>query len=178
MAEIRQMLDEVQSADQRRSHQSPVSSVPPAPDEGPIGGGYDEDDDDTARFMHDKIGNAQGQEARIRQMRAHGSGASDTKKLMQKHKRKYLRKQAEDKRGTGTGATGFLFVVMVASIFTGLYTFHPYIIAQAPQTEPAMLEYVAAIDTMRANMSEQFGGLRSFIEEKVAELRGAEDDGS
>lgn len=181
MAEIRQMLDEVQHAEERRAAPPPRAepapqrssrAVPPAPADPNAAWDEDEDDDavrETENFLRERVG-AGGQEARIKQMRADGTAtAGDTKKLMAKHRRRHRMRQLDDKRGSGAGLTGFMLVVLVAGTLTGLYVFSPQISARMPESEPALRDYVTAVDSVRVGLAERITDLRAKIEEQMAE---------
>jgi predicted Zn finger-like uncharacterized protein len=189
LAEIRQMLDEVQHAEERREQEAP-RAVPPAPDaepEPPRGGrgrrgrgrrddvpdidDTDEELEATAAFLRDRIG-LSGQEGRLRSARANEDGsrtAADTRQLMDRHRRKTRQRKLQEKRGQGAGTTGFLFVIAIAAVLTGLYVFDDEIVARMPESERAMRDYVAAVDSVRVDVAEGVAKLRTLLEEQFAE---------
>lgn len=189
MAEIRQMLDAVQKAEERRPRREAARAVPPAPEEpeepepqrarGRKGQPpRDRIIDDTSAeaaeteaFLRDRVGLG-GQSNRIKQMREGGDTAAERKKLMGRHKRRTIRRQMRERSGTGSGLTGFLFVVLVAGTLTGLYQLHPLIIERLPGTRAPLLEYVAAVDSLRGGVAFEADGLIDRIQQRIAEVRG------
>ena len=187
MAEIRQMLGEVQQAEARRAGPE-ARAVPPAPEEPPARRGAarrdtvpeDEGDpeavEETEQFLRDRVG-LSGQSGRVRQAREHGRTSGDRRKLMRRHRRKTLEKQVREKRGSGAGLTGFLLVVLVAATLTGLYVLHPQIIARAPSTEPALRDYVAAVDGLRGDIAAATADIREKVAAEIEARRQEEGDG-
>jgi hypothetical protein len=92
--------------------------------------------------------------------------------LMRRHVKRSRRKQlAEKSRKSRSGfVTGFLLVALMALMLAGIYAFHPQIIARMPGTEPALREYVAAVDEMRRQVGQQYDRVRVRVLEIVEEL--------
>lgn len=186
MTEIRQMLDEVQSNDQRRGPSGPASTqgwgvtadpiAPPSPRSdvreavfGHAARPEDEDED----FLRSRMG-VGGQSGRMKATRGgSGDGPGQRKRLMSKHRRRNRKFEAEKRRGTGAGMTGFVFVLLVSGTLGGIYALAEPIAAAKPETAPALRNYVTAVDQMRAALNEQLGGLRATIEEKLEGDEGA-----
>ncbi len=192
-SEIRQMLDEVQSNENRRP-------IPPAPEQGgpatqgwgvtadPIGtpqpspevrekvfgevARYEEEDADEA-FLRSRVGVA-GQSGRLRSVRADEStdGNTSRKRLLNKHRRRNRKFEAEKKRGTGAGMTGFIFVALVAGTLFGLYALAEPIAQAMPESAPALRTYVEVVDGVRAGLAAELGDLRGIIGETAASEEG------
>lgn len=190
MAEIRQMLSEVQQTEERRDRRGGGRAVPPAPDDGGYDepdrhGAYDEYEADseelaeTESFLRDRVGLAGGQAGRMNSVRDKDgkSPKGDRKKLMGRHKRKRRKLEMQDQRGSGAGLTGFMFVFMVAGTLTGIYTFHPQLIEKQPEYAPALRQYVTAVDVMRVQVASGVTELRASIEAKIEEASKEDGEG-
>ena len=178
MADIRQMLDEVQTAERRRGE----AAQPPA--EGtqrwserdapatrdrrrPQAGAAEEEDD---FFLRDKVG-VGGQSGRLRSVRERArDGETDRRKMMERHGKRERKQEAARKRGSGWGYTGFTLVILMFAVFVGLYAFHPAIAEKYPGMAPAMADYAAAVETLRTGADAVFGDLTGFVSEKIAEF--------
>lgn len=191
MAEIRQMLDEVQSGDSRRA--APQSghaaerwgaraeAIEPPKSRadvheavfgharGPAGRADDQEDDD-GDFLRSRMGVA-GQSGRLKTARARETqedAAGSRKRLLHKHRRRNRKFEDAKRRGTGAGLTGFMLVLMVGGVLAGLYALDDRIVAAAPETEQVMRNYVAAVDGMRAGLQDRFSGIRGLIDSALA----------
>ncbi|MEM7210638.1 MAG: zinc-ribbon domain-containing protein, partial [Pseudomonadota bacterium] len=67
---------------------------------------------------------------------------TNVKKLRKNHDRKAKRKRA-DSAGSGAFLTGFLLIAIISSVMISLYLLHPQIIERLPATEKPLVEYVA-----------------------------------
>lgn len=177
MAEIRQMLDQVQAGEAARATAAPVQTRwgtkgevddPDSKREAvhrAVFGAEEEDDDDIDRaesFLRGR-NKLSGQSGRIESTRRGGKTvdeATSRRKLMHSHARRTRRYDAEKKRASGGGRTGFVLIALVAGTLFGLYTLHERIIQRLPETEPALRDYVAAVDQMRLSLQSQIGALQ------------------
>lgn len=165
MAEIRQMLDELQS-DSSAQATEPGEETPEAESAAPIPARpYEEDEyrDPLKERLAAASGGAIPGARKIKKEKDY-----DRDKLMKRHQRRYRRKKiAEAKTRPNAFTTGFMLIVMVAAIMTGVYLLHPQIIARLPQTETALLDYVAMVDSFREVVAEKMEALRVLIEETI-----------
>ncbi|MEM0923453.1 MAG: hypothetical protein AAGI13_10440, partial [Pseudomonadota bacterium] len=92
------------------------------------------------------------------------------KTMMRKHSRRARKRVAKDKRGNGLFLTGFLLVVIVASVMTALYLLGDEIIAASPESERAITDYRARIDELRVSVAGMIDQAREFF----AELLGSD----
>ena len=189
MAEIRQMLDEVQGGDGRRAAEPNYAterwgsrSIGHAPAQpradvreavfGHARGGDFEDEDES--FLRSRMGVA-GQSGRLKTVRAgeeYPEGSAARKRLMHKHRRRHRKFEDAKRRGSGAGRTGFVFVLLVAGVLTGLYAFEERIAERLPETAPALRNYATVVDGVRADLETRLGGLRGMIEESLARDEG------
>lgn len=91
----------------------------------------------------------------------------DVKSIRRKHDRKERARKRDKAAGSGAFLTGFLLVVMVVAVMIGLYVLHPAIISKLPGTEPALTEYVATIDGLRVSVAETFEKAKSWVTERT-----------
>jgi len=107
-----------------------------------------------------------------------GSGYS-TEKLRRLHEKraKKFQRQRERRKKSGGFLTGFTLVAMVTATMVGLYVLKPQIIAASPKMEPAMTEYVTAIDGYRVGLNEATAGYKDWLIERVNKLRGKAEEG-
>jgi len=201
MAEIRQMLDQVQKSDARRAAppaydepETPHAASrwtdrtrmvdPPKPRadvrEAVFGHARDEEDDEeverTESFLRERTG-VGGQSGRLKTTGRRGAatdGAQQRSRLMQKHARRHRKFEERKRRGTGAGLTGFTFVAIVGGLLVGLYALREPIADRLPSTAPPLANYVTAVDGLRAGLSERFAEIRTLIEERTT---GASDEG-
>ena len=87
----------------------------------------------------------------------------DVKSLRKKHERRERTRKREKAAGSGAFLTGFLLVVMVAALMIGLYVLHPAIISRLPAAEPALTEYVATVDGLRVSVAETFEKAKGWV---------------
>jgi len=184
MANIRQMLDEVQTAERRRAETAP----PPhsarrwgAEDEAPRRGGRRAgfgvdavvEDDEAEQFLRGRVGGAGGQSGRMKALRERGRDSdSDRRRLMDRHSRRERRQKDIQRRGSGSGYTGFTLVVLVSLVFVGLYALEPQISARMPEAQPALANYVAAVEVLRGQMAEGYSAVAGMISEQIAAVQG------
>lgn len=91
----------------------------------------------------------------------------DVKSIRRKHDRRERSRKRDKAAGSGAFLTGFLLVVMVVAVMIGLYVLHPAIISKLPGTEPALTEYVATIDGLRVSVAETFDKAKSWVTERA-----------
>ncbi|GMG82832.1 hypothetical protein LNKW23_20450 [Paralimibaculum aggregatum] len=191
MSEIRQMLNEVQGNETRRGVPQAPEEGARQDTSGwgvtadPIGGGQpvredvreavfgharrEDGADEDEEMLRSRLG-VGGQSSRLRSVRAketQGETRGARKRLMNKHRRRNRKFEAEKRRGTGAGLTGFMLVVLVAGTLTGLYALAGPIAAAHPETAPVLRNYVTVVDGMRAGLNETLAGLRGAIEERI-----------
>ena len=180
MADIRQMLDEVQTAEQRRSQtaQPPAEGTQrwsgrdeaPARERRPAAAPAEAEEDDF--FLRDKVG-VGGQSGRLRTVRERArDGQTDRSKLMERHEKRDRRRDEARKRGSGWGYTGFMLAILMFAVFTGIYAFHPAIAEQYPTFAPAMADYAAAVELLRGEAGTLYGTVSDFVGEQIAGLGG------
>ena len=180
MSDIRQMLDEVQSTEQRRAEQAR------GPGEGAQrwsagepDGGRDRrrpptstrasSEEDEELFLRDKVG-VGGQSARMRSVRERArDGEAERGRLMTRHSARQRREEAVRRRGSGWGYTGFTLVLLVAAVFVGLYALHPALMERYPETRAALTNYAAAVDTLRGQAGEIYGRVSELVAEQLGE---------
>lgn len=170
MAKIREMLDEVQNAERRRA-------VPPAPSErdhaaerwsGESAPPLETrtrpravDIDDEVESLRDAVGQSSGRSSDMRD--------TDTsrERMMRSHTQRYEEQEERSRRRSGAGYTAFLLVVLVSAVLIGLYALHPQIIARAPAFEPALTNYVAAVESLRADLESGYQMVAGMIAEQT-----------
>lgn len=182
MAEIRQMLNEVQSAENARAAQPPPpgpspmreppersGAVPPAPEPGPSQSRADEEQD----FLRQRM-SVSGQSGRMATIRDEAEGAPryDRERMLGTHTKRQRRRELAEHQGSGAFRTGFLLVVLVAGLLVGLYVLQPQLSDKMPGAAPALAEYVDAVDSMRLSLAEQFEQLRAKIDSVAGEEEG------
>ncbi|MGF1501103.1 MAG: zinc-ribbon domain-containing protein [Paracoccaceae bacterium] len=203
-AGIREVLDDVQSAEDKRKSKARAAppAIPPAPEEPPQpakrwstdkreeraerggrkrrGRGRNaepasKEAADSEAFLRERMGMT-GQSGRLKAVRgADGKAAeTDRRRLMGSHETRLRRKVEQERRGTGAGLTAFVLVGLFAGTLTGLYAFSPQIVAAAPETEAAMRDYVAVVDQVRLMIGEQYQSIRTSIDEG---LEAAQEEG-
>lgn len=188
MAEIRQMLDEVQGG-ARQPEPNPRAEFGAqrwGTQEEPGGGrsradlheavfghardgAAGEDEDEDADFLRNRMG-VTGQSGRLKSVRGRqpeGDGEGARKRLMGKHRRRHRKFEESKRRGTGAGLTGFMLVVLVGGVLAGLYVLDDMIIARMPETEPALRNYVSAVDGLREDLRAGVGQLQGMIGEAM-----------
>ncbi|MEL6220899.1 MAG: zinc-ribbon domain-containing protein [Pseudomonadota bacterium] len=182
MAEIRQMLDQVQRGDERQSggfaaekwsgdEDGTVARGREDVRRAVFGQNYDDEDDEIERtesFLRDRAGRG-GQSARLRAVGSDGTretdGAGQRKRMMSKHRRRHRKFEEAKRRGTGAGLTGFVFVALVLGTLTALYTFKDQIGARIPGTQASLDTYALVVDDLRAGLQARLGGIEGSIED-------------
>lgn len=192
MAEIRQMLAEVQSEERARaamqtgSGAEPVAAPMSAPTAG-VGAAVDEADRARAR-MHEERQQAEqaSREAEKAETEARDSERefrrkidarkgrekpkrTDVKRLRRKHDRKVQRHKHQSKAGSGAFLTGFLLIAIIAATMVAMYRLSPQIVARVPAAEEPMREYVATMDRLREGASETIVNVQKWLEEKLGD---------
>jgi hypothetical protein len=181
MADIRQMLDEVQTAERRRTEATPPPAQEPAqrwdraqPEPEPDAPRQrrrppvtiDDEEEDDSR-LRERVG------ARARSVRERArDGEGDRRRMLDRHARRERRKEEAQKRGSGWGWTGFTLVVLMFGVFTFLYALHPTLIERNPGMAPALENYVAAVETLRVQMADGYDAVAGFISDKIGEAQG------
>ncbi len=199
MAEIRQMLDQVQKSDARRAAPPPNSPYeeegdahatsrwsertrrvePPRPRtdvrEAVFGHAQEDEDDEAAdrteSFLRERTGLG-GQSGRIKTTGRRGNatdGQAQRSRMMQKHARRHRKFEERKRRGTGAGLTGFTFIAIFGGLIVGLYALKDPISARVPAAAPPLENYVTALDGVREGLSERFAEIRSMIEESASD---------
>lgn len=182
LAEIREMLAEVQSEDRAQAAMSPgakpiesdTGAVPltasnaavaaAAVESGPIvDPRVSEAREREVQSMVRAEEEAFRERAERLQNRPNKAKQTDVKKLERSHKRRHARIKNAKAAGSGAFMTGLLLVVMIAAVMIALYLLHPQIIERMPGSEAALNEYVATIDSMRVSLAETFSGLRDWV---------------
>ncbi|MEM9059584.1 MAG: hypothetical protein AAGD13_03905 [Pseudomonadota bacterium] len=92
---------------------------------------------------------------------------TDVKRLRKSHERRAKRRSRESAAGSGAFLTGFLLVAIIASVMISLYLLHPQIIARVPATEKPLTEYVATVDGLRVTVAETYEGVRGWVSEQL-----------
>ena len=194
LAEIREMLAEVQSEDRaaaaiapKKPASAPVEKpkAPEPPRESLTSGVmtsasemHEVDPRIAAESQRMEEARQEEEDAAYRQRasrlqhRPQRAKATDVKKLERSHSRRIKHEKAQARAGSGAFLTGFLLVVIIAAVMILLYVAHPYIIERMPGTEAAMNNYVATIDSMRVSLAETFGGLRDWISSVLSDEEG------
>ncbi len=193
MSDIRQMLDEVQSNESRRAvppapddgattqgwgvTADPISTQRPDPSEAVREAVFSHatkprpiEDDDDGDDLRSRMGFAnrdttqRGRQSRARDASEEGQTARS--RLMSKHRRKALQVEAEKRRGTGAGMTGFTFIVMIGATLFGLYTLAEPIAIARPESAPILRNYVTVVDGMRQGLAGQLDDLGEPAEDE------------
>ncbi|MFK7943914.1 MAG: zinc-ribbon domain-containing protein [Paracoccaceae bacterium] len=87
----------------------------------------------------------------------------DVKSIRKRHDRRERTRKRAKAPGTGAFLTGFLLVVIVVAVLIGLYVLHPAIINKMPGTEQALTEYVATVDSFRVTIAETFDRAKNMV---------------
>lgn len=181
LAEIRDMLAEVQSEDRMQEQLS--QSAPDANSSGwdSAGSATEEQavsglaaataasvDDHVVERDPDEDSEIDPLRRRMEMHESKGEAAKppDVKKLRRKHDRKVRHQKHQKAAGSGAFMTGFLLVVMIAAVMIALYMLHPQIIEQMPGAENALTQYVETIDGLRISVAETFTGIVDWVVEK------------
>ncbi len=186
LAEIREMLAEVQSEERAAAALVPDDDdrtrVPPGPQTGGdarrarTGQGTAE-----AHHAQSPAGEAHRRPAPLaleddgsddtdplrRRMAMHDREAdrkqTDVERLRRRHDRRSQRQKRARDVGSGAFLTGFLLVVMIAAAMTALYMLQPQIVARMPGTQPMLDEYVRTVDGVRGNVADGYGSARDWV---------------
>ncbi len=94
---------------------------------------------------------------------------TDVKKIRRKHDRRVNQKKHAAKAGSGAFLTGFLLVAVIAATMVSLYVLTPQIVARVPEAERPMEEYRATTDRLRVGASESIAGLQEWMVEKFGD---------
>ena len=196
MAEIRQMLAEVQSEERARDALRPeaertiVSAAPAAGAAAASGLRAAEDEAEMARArlqQEREEAERAAQRARAEEEEARSGERdfrrrveekkkeprvpkkTDVKKLRRSHDRKVNRRKRAEKAGSGAFLTGFLLIAIIAATMVALYVLAPQIVERVPAAEEPMREYVATMDRLRAGASETIANLQAWFEAQFNE---------
>jgi len=101
------------------------------------------------------------------QERARAARPADVRKLRRAHDRKVSRQHRAKAAGSGAFLTGLLLVAIIAAVMIALYVLHPQIIERMPGTEAALNEYVATIDGLRVNIAETYADVRDWVAKQL-----------
>ena len=184
LAEIREMLAEVQSEDR-----AAATRAPGAADEQPANDlrRPQPDSDEAERnpepapevetfdVFSDDVSDDIDPLRRRMQMLDSGSKSDDrqrtkptnVKKLRRTHDRRAKQRQKAETAKSGAFLTGFLLVAIIASVMISLYLLHPQIIARVPAAEKPLTEYVATIDGLRVSVAETYEGISGWVSESL-----------
>lgn len=187
MAEIRQMLDQVQRGNEDDGGRDDGYATErwEAETDQPQRGredvrravfghaqddGYDDEIDRTESFLRDRAGRG-GQSGRLKAVRGDETretdGVGQRKRMMSKHRRRNRKFEEAKRRGSGAGLTGFVLVALLLGTLTGLYSFRDEISARLPEAQQPLETYAVAVDGLRADLQERFSGIRAMIDEKI-----------
>ena len=92
---------------------------------------------------------------------------TNVKKLRRSHDRRAKKRQKAETARSGAFLTGFLLVAIIASVMISLYLLHPQIIARVPAAEKPLTEYVATIDGLRVSVAETYEGISGWVTESL-----------
>lgn len=195
LAEIREMLAEVQSEDRAAATRTPslgehepaseLRRPQPDPDEGsarladrktepsPAPTAIPEVEQIDA--LSDDVGDDVDPLRRRMQMfegggkpdEKHKGKPTNVKKLRRSHDRRAKERQKAETAKSGAFLTGFLLVAIIASVMISLYLLHPQIIARVPAAEKPLTEYVATIDGLRVSVAETYEGISGWVTESL-----------
>ena len=192
LAEIREMLAEVQSEDRAAAALTPepVVAAPKAPKPAapvvptesltaPIMAAASERQAPDPRMQEDA---RRAEESRIAeeeeayrdraarlQNKPEKAKPTDVKKLQRSHDRRIKREKAAAKAGSGAFLTGLLLVAIIAAVMISLYVLHPQIIQRMPGSEAALTEYVSTIDSMRVSLAETVDGVQNWVSSRFGD---------
>lgn len=190
MAEIRQMLAEVQSEERPGSEQHPVPGAAPAAaaaSSASVSPAADEAERARARLQAEREQAEQSaRKAEQAEVEARESERdfrrrldqkqdrkkakpTDVKRLRRKHDRKVSRHKRAAKAGSGAFLTGFLLIAIIAASMLAMYRLEPQIVARMPSAEQPMREYVATMDRLREGASETVANAQKWIQSKLGE---------
>ena len=168
MAEIRQMLDEVQDPSKAPPPEPDVTRLAPAPAPEPVvepepnpAPAPAPTDLETREYV-DPL------RAKLAQQGSSRKGRRDDRRaLMREHGRKVRRRKSREAAGSGAFLTGFLLLVLIAAIMTVLYTMKEPIKEKFPWSVAAMDQYAATIDNLHASVSEGYTALTEYVGKKL-----------
>lgn len=192
LAEIREMLAEVQTEAQVSNTKAPAAPEAPeaprertnAPDTGPRDEAralFDEPADRrpslNEEIHHDPTPDSDPDTQAIdplrRRMEMQQKDArkdakqTDMRRLRRRHERRERQRTRANAAGSGAFLTGFLLIVMVAAVMVALYMLKPQIVERLPGMEPAMAEYVETIDGVRVSVAETFENVKGWFVEQT-----------
>lgn len=178
MAEIRRMLDELQTprhggdspapASPGISGFTPAGTPPPAaapkrPAPPPVS------DDPYVDPLREKLLQHDSRSKTGKPTEGHGN--YDPTRLVKRHVRRNRRRMVAEEQRNSSGAflTGITLTTMVAGAMMLIYAFHAEIAARVPGSGPAMDQYVAVIDGWRGVASEHYAALREKIDQIITD---------
>jgi len=88
---------------------------------------------------------------------------TDVQKLRKRHDRRVRRQQRAGEVRSGAFLTGFLLIVMIGAVMTAIYMLQPQIVARMPGTEPMLREYVETVDGLRGQFAESYESARIWL---------------
>lgn len=88
---------------------------------------------------------------------------TDVEKLRKRHDRRVRRQQRAGEVRSGAFLTGFLLIVMIAAVMTAIYMLQPQIVSRMPGTGPMLDEYVSTVDGLRVEVAEGFESARDWL---------------
>lgn len=191
LAEIREMLAEVQSEDRAAATRTPTladeapandlrrpqpdsdESAPrhaeraPEPPEIPEAETFDPLSDDVGDHVDPLRQRMQMLDNKSKSGDKQGTKPTNVKKLRRTHDRRAKQRQKAESARSGAFLTGFLLVAIIASVMIALYLLHPQIIARVPAAEKPLTEYVATIDGLRVSVAETYEGITGWVSESL-----------
>ncbi|MEO1491701.1 MAG: zinc-ribbon domain-containing protein [Pseudomonadota bacterium] len=105
----------------------------------------------------------------IADVRAMAPKPPDPKRLRRAHDRKETKRRRRESAGSGAFLTCFLLVVMIAAVMISLYLLHQPIIEKVPSLGAPLTEYVATVDEWRVGIAETFDGLAGWVTDRLGE---------
>ena len=88
---------------------------------------------------------------------------TDVEKLRKRHDRRVRRQQRAGEVRSGAFLTGFLLIVMIGAVMTAIYMLQPQIVARMPGTGPMLEEYVETVDGLRVQVAEGYESARIWL---------------
>jgi len=176
MAAIRQMLSDLKAnADAAPEPESDARPEPVAAAPAPTMRRRDEDDDSERDPLKSRIDGLNKLGRAVKgEPSQDGYNTAKLRRLHEKRAKKFQRSR-ERRKKSGAFLTGFTLVAMVTTTMVGLYVLHPQIIAASPRMEPAITEYVVAVDRFRVDLNEKTTAWKTWLVERIGAL--GDDEG-
>lgn len=176
LAEIRDIIDQVQSddvaPDQRDAQSAPphrpadsraaALAAGPAADPRPPLSGMRRSED------YEEIAGAQHQDPLRRRMAEHDARTARESAERERLRRSMRQRDTEGSSGSGAFLTGFLLVLLIAAAMLAAYLMHPRIIERFPESEAMLTDYVDRIDDLRMGIAETYERARAWVLDLIA----------